>query len=99
MLLIYTFSLVVYIDCGPCFVALVASLHEELVDSCQQIDSQECSAVHAEGNDGEDEDECPAVKRHLCSFYQFVLDMLPDSTPRPDPSGHATCPINLASLD
>ncbi len=66
--------------------ALVASLREELAALCQRVDSQECSASQHEGDEAEDEDECPTVKHHLCSFQCFVTDMLKDYVPHPDPS-------------
>ena len=66
---------------------------------CQRVDSQECSASHAEGDRAEDEDERPAVRCRLRSFWRFVTDMLPDYIPQSDPSGHAPCFIALVSLD
>ena len=46
-------------------ITLVASLQEELADLPQRIDTQKCSAAHAEDNNGEDEDMHTAAKHHL----------------------------------
>ena len=79
--------------------ALVASLREELVALRQCVDNQEHSASHVYGDEAEDENEHPAVMQHLHSFQRFVMDMLPDFLPPPDPSSHTPCSITLASLD
>ena len=86
-------------DGDPCTMALVASLQEELAGLHLGVDSQECSASHGEGDEAEDDNERPAVRRRLWTFRRFVTHMLLDYVPQPDPSGHAPCSIALASLD
>ena len=79
--------------------ALVASLWVELAALYQCVDNQECLGSHNEGDGAEDEDERPAVRHCLGSFWCFVTDTLPDYILQPDPSGHVPCAIALASLD
>ena len=79
--------------------ALVTSLQEELAALRQCVDNQEHSASHHEGDEAEDQDEHPAVRGHLHSFWCFAMDMLPDYVPQPDPSGHMPCSIALVLLD
>ncbi len=65
----------------------------------QWVDNQECTASQHEGDKAEDEDEHPAVRQHLHSFWRFVTDTLLEYIPQPDPSGHMPCSIALVSLD
>ena len=79
--------------------ALVASLWVELAALRQCMDNQERSASHNDGDEAEDKDEHPAIRRHLRSFWCFVTDTLSDYVLEPDPLGHAPCSIALAMLD
>ncbi len=87
------------LDGDRCTTALVASLWEELAALCQRVDSHKRSASQHDGEEAEDEDKHPAVRRCLRSSRCFVMDTLPDYIPKPVPAGHAPCFIVLASLD
>ena len=78
---------------------LLASLWEEFFVLRQHVNSQEYSASHEDDDKAEDEVKHLAVRRCLHSFQCFIMDMLPDYVPQPDPSGHAPCLIALTSLD
>ncbi len=67
-------------------IAMVVSLHEELMDLCLCNDSQRQSAAQAKGDEGEDEDECLVVKQCLQSFHRFVTDTLLNDISQPDHS-------------
>ena len=79
--------------------ALAASLQEELAALRQRVDKQECLASQHEGDQAEDEDECPPVRCGLRSFRGFITDTWPDYVTQLDPSGHMSCSIAMVLLD